>query len=121
MDGFVRAHLAADGPEAGPATMAYYEREDIPFYFALAEAFTICDNYHCSVLGPTHPNRLYSMTGTIDPEGLNGGPLVETLGPPKFQEFAGRFTWPTMPSSYPPRGSAGRSTPDPTRASTTTS
>jgi phospholipase C len=104
MDGFVRAHLAADGPEAGPATMAYYEREDIPFYFALAEAFTICDNYHCSVLGPTHPNRLYSMTGTIDPEGLNGGPLVETLGPPKFQEFAGRFTWPTMPEQLSAAG-----------------
>jgi phospholipase C len=104
MDGFVRAHLAFDGEEAGPATMAYYEREDIPFYFALAEAFTICDNYHCSVMGPTHPNRLYSLTATIDPEGNNGGPLVETLGPPKFQEFAGRFTWPTMPEQLSASG-----------------
>jgi phospholipase C len=24
-----------------------------PFHFALAEAFTICDAYHCSVMGPT--------------------------------------------------------------------
>ena len=97
MDGFVRTHLAVDGAEAGPATMAYYERADIPFYYALAEAFTICDNYYCSVLGPTHPNRLYSMSASIDPEGLDGGPLVETLGPPQFEDFAGRFTWTTMP------------------------
>ncbi len=104
MEGFVRTHLAVDGSAAGPATMAYYEREDIPFYYALAEAFTICDNYYCSVLGPTHPNRLYSMSGTIDPEGLNGGPLVETLGPPKFEEFAGRFTWATMPEQLSAAG-----------------
>ena len=68
MDGFVRAHLAVDGPEAGPATMGYYERTDIPFYFALAEAFTICDSYHCSALGPTDPNRLYSMTREHRPQ-----------------------------------------------------
>ncbi len=104
MDGFVRTHLAVDGPEAGPATMAYYERSDIPFYHALAEAFTICDNYHCSVLGPTHPNRLYSMSASIDPEGVNGGPLVETLGPPKFQEFEGRFKWMTMPEQLSAAG-----------------
>jgi len=98
MDGFWREHLAFDGAPAAPAAMAYYERADLPFYWMLAENFTLCDNYHCSVLGPTYPNRLYSMSGTIDPEGLNGGPLVETLGPPRFQEFAGRFTWPTMPT-----------------------
>ena len=39
--------------------MGYYTREDIPFQFALAEAFTVCDHYFCSVLGPTGPNRLY--------------------------------------------------------------
>ena len=104
MDAFVRTHLAVDGEDDGPATMAYYERSDIPFYYALAEAFTICDNYYCSVLGPTHPNRLYSMTGTIDPEGMNGGPLVQTLGPGPFQQFAGRFTWPTMPEQLSAAG-----------------
>ena len=46
----------------GPYAMGYYTRADIPFQFALAEAFTICDNYFCSVLGPTWPNRLYLMT-----------------------------------------------------------
>ena len=104
MDGFVRTHLAVDGPVTGPATMAYYERADIPFDYALAEAFAICDNYYCSVLGPTHPNRLYSMSASIDPEGLNGGPLLETLSPPKFEEYTGRFTWTTMPEQLSAAG-----------------
>jgi phospholipase C len=96
MDRFVEAHMAVDGPEAGPATMGYYERADIPFYFSLAEAFTICDNYHCSVLGPTDPNRLYTMSATLDPEGAHGGPLVETLIGQRAS-FEGHFTWATMP------------------------
>jgi len=103
MDGFVRAHLASDGAQAGPATMGYYERSDIPYYFALAEAFTICDNYFCSVLGPTDPNRLYSMSGTIDPDGTHGGPLVQTLSGQR-QEFEGRFTWTTMPEQLSAAG-----------------
>jgi phospholipase C len=103
MDGFVRAHLPIDGPTAGPATMGYYERADIPFYFALAEAFTICDNYHCSVLGPTDPNRLYSMSATIDPDGLNGGPLIETLTLNRAM-LEGNFTWTTMPEQLSAAG-----------------
>jgi phospholipase C len=102
MDGFVKAHLGFDGPTAGPATMAYYKREDIPYYYALAENFTVCDNYHCSVLGPTYPNRLYSMSGTLDPEGKNGGPLVETYDDFPFLE--GRFNWTTMPEQLSAAG-----------------
>ena len=75
MDQWLPAHRAADGAH-GPYTMGYFEREDIPFHRALAEAFTICDAYHCSVMGPTVPNRLYWMTGTIDPDGRNGGPIT---------------------------------------------
>ena len=73
MDNWLPAHLAADGVN-GPYTMGYLEREDIPFQFALAENFTICDNYHCSVLGPTWPNRLYHMSAWIDPAGVAGRP-----------------------------------------------
>src|SRR5438445_2210098 len=43
MDNWVPAHRAADGNANGPYTMGYYERGDIPFHFALAESFTICD------------------------------------------------------------------------------
>jgi phospholipase C len=51
-------------PAKGPLTMGYFTRADIPFYYALADAFTICDGYHCSIFGPTNPNRLFLFTGT---------------------------------------------------------
>ncbi|MBB2146742.1 phospholipase C, phosphocholine-specific [Pedobacter sp. LMG 31464] len=49
-------------------TLAYYKREDIPFYYAMADAFTICDHHFCSSLTGTTPNRLFFWTGTIRPE-----------------------------------------------------
>ena len=61
----------------GPYTMGYFTQADIPFQWALAQAFTICDNYHCSVFGPTNPNRLYMWTGMIDPGGTGGGPVID--------------------------------------------
>lgn len=51
-----------------PLTMGYYTREDIPFYYALADAFTVCDQHFCSSLTGTTPNRLYFWTGTIREE-----------------------------------------------------
>uniref|UniRef100_Q01T59 phospholipase C n=1 Tax=Solibacter usitatus (strain Ellin6076) TaxID=234267 RepID=Q01T59_SOLUE len=48
-----------------PLTLGYYDREDLPFYYALADAFTICDQNFCSSLTGTTPNRLYLWTGTI--------------------------------------------------------
>jgi len=51
-----------------PLTMGYYTREDIPFYYALADAFTVCDMNFCSSLSPTDPNRLHFWSGTIRAE-----------------------------------------------------
>ncbi|GAB3992073.1 phospholipase C, phosphocholine-specific [Spirosoma daeguense] len=48
-----------------PLTMGYYDREDIPFYYALADAFTVCDQHFCSSLTGTTPNRLYLWSGTV--------------------------------------------------------
>jgi len=42
-------------PNKSATTMAYLTRRDIPFHYALADAFTVCDAYHCSLLGPTDP------------------------------------------------------------------
>src|SRR5262249_58861280 len=39
-------------------------RDELPFYYALAEPFAIDDRYHASVIGPTLPNRLYFMAAT---------------------------------------------------------
>jgi len=76
------------------ASMAYYTRAELPVQFALAEAFTVCDAYHCSLQGGTNPNRLFMMTGTNDPAGRHGGPAIdnhmEGLGPVEQG-----FTWTT--------------------------
>ncbi|MCP3801435.1 phospholipase C, phosphocholine-specific [Allokutzneria sp. A3M-2-11 16] len=45
------------------ATMAYYDRKDLPFHYELADTFTICDAYHCSVPSSTSPNRNYWVSG----------------------------------------------------------
>ncbi|MFF1872691.1 alkaline phosphatase family protein, partial [Kitasatospora herbaricolor] len=42
----------------GERTMGYFTRTDIPYQYALADAFTLCDAYFCSLAGPTDPNRL---------------------------------------------------------------
>src|ERR1700677_1251637 len=67
MNSFITSHLATDGDANGPVTMGYYTRSELPFYYALADAFTLCDGYHCSVLGPTDPTRVVALAGTIDP------------------------------------------------------
>jgi len=77
----------------GPLTMGYFTRDDIPFHWALADAFTICDRYHCSVLGPTNPNRLHMWTGMIDPAGTGGGPVTDDS--PGFNNVI--LSWTTYP------------------------
>ncbi len=73
-------------------TMGYFTQTDIPFHRALAAAFTVCDAYHCSIQGPTTPNRLYHWTGMIDPAGTAGGPA--TANPPDYQPV---YSWTTYP------------------------
>ena len=48
-----------------PLTMGYYNREDIPFYYSLADAFTVCDQNFCSSLTGTTTNRTFFWTGKI--------------------------------------------------------
>jgi phospholipase C len=113
LDKFLSVHLEVNGLRDGPNTMGYYTREDLPFFHALADNFTLCDRYHCSVLGPTDPNRLYSMSATIDPEGKHGGPLLQTLTANRAEEY-GKFTWPTYPEQLQAAGISWKvyATPD---------
>jgi phospholipase C len=100
MDDWLKVHLAEDGNRIGPSTMGYYDRRDLPFYYALADAFTLCDGYFCSVIGPTDPNRVMWFSATIDPDGEHGGPVLDTnvlnriVGPGNRR---GQYTWTTMP------------------------
>jgi len=51
-------------PAKTEQTMGYFTRADLPFQYAVADAFTICDGYHQAILAPTSPNRMYFWTGT---------------------------------------------------------
>ena len=66
-----------------PLTLGYYDRDDIPFYYALADAFTICDQHFCSSLTGTTPNRLYLWTGTVREQ--------QRGSRPRRPEFRGRL------------------------------
>jgi phospholipase C len=63
-------------PAKTTTAMAHMQRSDLPFHYALADAFTVCDGYHCSMLGPTDPNRYYMWTGWDGNDGKNGGPVI---------------------------------------------
>jgi phospholipase C len=103
MDGFVSTHTSNsfEGPDNGVLTMGYYTRQDLDFYYALADAFTLCDSYHCSVMGPTHPNRLFALSGTLGPDGRRGGPVLITNGSSAAQ-FS--VSWATMPERLSAKG-----------------
>jgi phospholipase C len=57
-------------------SMGYFTEQDMPFQFALANAFTICDAYHCSFHGGTNTNRLFLWTGSNDPLAQGNGPAT---------------------------------------------
>ncbi|GFE77383.1 phosphocholine-specific phospholipase C [Novosphingobium sp. TCA1] len=79
--------------------MGHYRREDIPFQFALAETFTICDAYHCAIQTGTNSNRLFLWSGTNDPHGTHGGPAIGNSHD-NFPEQGGAaddYLWTTVP------------------------
>lgn len=104
MDGFLthEARHSVLGPPGHPGTVAehreyamgYFTADDLPFHYALAENFTLCDHYFSSVLGSTTPNRLMWMTGTLDPDGRAGGPIRDTGD---AAAVGGRLSWTTYP------------------------
>jgi len=114
MDGFVTSRLGINANDA-VLSMGYYNRMDLPYYYALADAFTICDNYFCSVIGPTDPNRLYTMAASLDPDGLHGGPVLQTIINNR-SAFDGQLTYTTMPEQLQARGISWKvySSPDET-------
>ena len=92
-------------PVKTPLTMGYFTRADIPFYYALADAFTVCDAYHASVFGPTGPNRLFLFSGTSGLGARHAGPqAVENIDDGNWTSDAkddhpafAAFPWTTYP------------------------
>lgn len=89
MSGFVEQHQMDHNNNAAlTEPMKYLVREHVPVTWALADAYTSCDRWFCSVMGPTLPNRAYWHTGTsagIDNNGeildklLNEGSPIPTI------------------------------------------
>ena len=82
----------------GQHAMGHFARADLPFQYALADAFTLCDAYHCSFQGGTTPNRLFLWTGSNDPHALGHGPAtfndIASLHPKPGRDS---YTWTTYP------------------------
>ncbi|HEX5115810.1 MAG TPA: phospholipase C, phosphocholine-specific [Pseudonocardiaceae bacterium] len=79
-------------PNKTELTMGYFTEADVPFQRALANAFTVCDHYFCSIQGPTTPNRLFHWSGTINPAGDLGGPAITNP-----DDYLPVFHWTTYP------------------------
>ena len=92
----------AHSGDADWSFMGYYTRSDLPYYYAVADAFTLCDDYHCSVLASTTSNRLYSVSAWLDPHGVAGGPVQSTIswtGP-----SSAKLSWTTYPERLTAQG-----------------
>ncbi|HTN20269.1 MAG TPA: phospholipase C, phosphocholine-specific [Pelobium sp.] len=90
-------------PVKTPMTLAYYDRQDIPFYYALADAFTVCDQHFCSSLTGTTPNRLFFFTGTI--RGEKSGDKVAVVDNHQAESRDNVFVdWPTFQETLEDNG-----------------
>jgi phospholipase C len=68
-------------PAKTEETMGYFTRNEIPFQYALADAFTVCDGYHQAIMAPTSPNRMYFWTGTSSGWTSNPDDYTVDFGP----------------------------------------
>ncbi|WP_294332403.1 phosphocholine-specific phospholipase C [uncultured Sphingomonas sp.] len=60
--------------------LLHYGPGDLPFYYALADAFTVCDAYHCSTMTQTYPNRLHLFSGCNGGGAVGGDPQMHNYG-----------------------------------------
>ncbi|WP_058186605.1 phosphocholine-specific phospholipase C [Terracidiphilus gabretensis] len=105
-DGWLEAKRSGEKDYAYlPLTMGHYTREDLPFYYALADAFTICDQNYCSVMTSTSPNRSYFWTGTIR-EQQNTDAKIHIRNE---QIDDGGMTWKTFPERLQEAGVSWKS------------
>lgn len=101
----------ASWPAAKKAhSMGHYTPADIPFQYALADAFTVCDAYHCSMQVGTNTNRLFLFTGTHDPLGKGGGPSLSNSHDSLPEKGGAKdgYTWTTYPERLQAAGVSWR-------------
>ncbi len=87
-----------------PLTLGYYNREDIPFYYSLADAFTVCDQNFCSSLTGTTPNRLHLWTGKVREDAQSQARVRN-----EETDYGAEAQWMTFPKGWKTTVSRGRS------------
>ena len=80
--------------------MGYFEREDLPYYYALSDGFTIGDAYHQSTFTETSPNRIHLFSGSNNnyhnPKGRGSNPDKDWLLMNDAEAHNPGYDWPTM-------------------------
>ena len=113
----------------GDTSMGYYKRSEAPFQWALADAFTICDGYFCSLRSATDPNRTFLWSGSnFDPArreaGLNSDMstaevvnlrcwITGTFPTPGYTYYGSALPWKTIPEVLQDAGVSWRIYQDP--------
>jgi len=62
-DQFVMSYRSG-ADEVSREAMGYFQREDLPIFYALADDNALCQRWFSSVMSSTWPNRFYSLCGT---------------------------------------------------------
>ncbi len=62
MNGFAYDSITHSRNETNPVSM--FDRTSAPIINQLAQEFAVFDHWHCSIPGPTDPNRAFAMSGT---------------------------------------------------------
>jgi phospholipase C len=73
-DGFL-----AEGSGNDEFALSYYDEGEVEFLHAAAREYTVYDRFHCSLLGPTWPNRFYKWSAQSGGRKDNS-PALETAG-----------------------------------------
>ncbi|QWF84293.1 phosphocholine-specific phospholipase C [Amycolatopsis sp. CA-230715] len=76
------------------ATMTYYDRADIALQYELADTFTLCDAYHCSIFGSTNPNRTFLWSGKV---GYEPGSTKRAVTNAAYDYNHAGYDWTTYP------------------------
>lgn len=98
-DGWIEAKRTGEEYSHIPLTMGYYTRKDLPFYYALADAFTVCDQHFCAALTGTTTNRTYFWSGKT-----HDGPKDKALVRNGELTYGKEASWATFPDRLEDNG-----------------
>lgn len=66
MSGFALEHEARHGRAEAHRALGYWERDRLSCFYGLADNYALCQRWFASVMGPTFPNRFFSLLGHSD-------------------------------------------------------